>query len=113
MVVPASNGSGDTSNKKSSDAAKAAARAAMFIVIPPPGSYKSTLGPRQERYVLLPDENGVVGAITVTLIGKAEVLVKDAYNSISVDDGSSVDGANPNTIKEIYRNIQDAVPSGQ
>ena len=117
MVVPASNGSGDTSNKKSSDAAKAAAktaaRAAMFIAIPPSGIYKSTLGRGQERYALLPDEYGTVGAITVTLTGKAEVLVKDAYSSISVDDGSTVDSADPSTTKEIYRNMQDAVPSSQ
>ena len=77
------------------------------------GIYKSTLGRGQERYALLPDENGVVGAITVTLTGKAEVLVKDAYSSISVDDGSTVDSADPNTTKEIYRNMQDAVPSSQ
>ena len=117
MVVPASNGSGDTSNKKSSDAAKAAAkaaaRAAMFISIPSPGVYKSTLGPGQERYALLPDENGVVGAIMVTMTGKAEVLVKDAYSSISVDNGSTVDGADPTTTKQIYQNMQDAVPSSQ
>ena len=113
MVVPASNGSGDTANKKASDAAKTAARAAMFIIIPASGSYRSTLGPRQERYALLPDDDGKVGAITVTLAGKAEVLVKDAYSSISVDNGSTVDGADPNTTKEIYRNMQDAVPSNQ
>jgi hypothetical protein len=113
MVVPASNGSGDTSNKKASDAAKTAARAAMFIIIPASGSYRSTLGSRQERYALLPNDDGKVGAITVTLAGQAEVLVKDAYSSISVDNGSTVDGADPSTTKEIYRNMQDAVPSSQ
>ena len=85
----------------------------MFIIIPASGSYRSTLGPRQERYALLPDENGTVGAITVTLTGKTEILVQDAYSSISVDDGSTVDGADPSTTKEIYRNMQDAVPSNQ
>ncbi|MBU3617842.1 S-layer family protein [Polynucleobacter sp. JS-Fieb-80-E5] len=98
-------------SKKDSKAMTAKERQNTFITIPSPGFYGSSLVKGQERYALLPDENGKVGAITVT-IGTATSLINNAYVSVNVDGKQApiFDTTNRDILKQIYQNIQQGVP---
>jgi len=101
----------DGNNKKDSKAMTAKERQNTFVAIPSPGFYGTNLVKGQERYTLLPDENGNVGAITVR-IGTATSLIDDAYVSVNVDENQApvFDNVNQSILRKIYQNIQQGVP---